>query len=987
MNDSASVSTCSHCGSSLPPDVPECQCPRCLMAQIIDPTQADEPLAPAPHLTPEEIAPHFPQLEILECLGRGGMGVVYKARQKSLNRLVALKLLAPERAEDPTFATRFEKEAQALAALNHPHIVGVHDFGKAGGFYFLLMEFVDGVNLRQAMNAGRFSPEQALAVVPPVCDALQCAHDHGIVHRDIKPENLLIDKTGVVKIADFGIAKIIHDATDGRDVSTGPPDQGSASLPLGTPDYAAPEQAEGISDHRADIYSFGVVLYEMLTGERPAGRVEAPSKRVQVDIRIDEIVLRALEKTPELRFATAAEFRTQVEAATRRDSEPLPAQTRTESEGSSRHLFPLWFRMLLGASFVVLLLNLLGPHFTRLGNNAESTFTIGLSQPWLAIYPQKVDDERVVRALDWNFHASSFRGGIIAAVIAFLLASGRPRSRARRLIENVSKRWMGDRWANSPSSRGLLYSLSALAIVIAVALVARATEPPGLQKVTVIPIGVIDHVFTVDVVTRVGDGKVELNAELAGPPLPPEITAQLPTGTIVPSTDGGNLLRHQLRKGVRINRLSFALPSRELAQEAFDHPRSLAQTSDGDAGKLLSGMLFEVGNSVNGKYSASLFVGPTHPSIDPPQGGPFPWLVVAFPLALAGLFLLIVILRPRARAAVVWGAVALYLLVLVPAIVAPLVQRPLRTPTKTFPASSHVSRNGHSVLVTHGKVETSVHYVLYTAGDSSSSKSGWQNPTTRSWLDEGVVTLHNGRTFGYRREARSPDEVNLNGTRYDLRKGQVIVLHEDGTARQFALFPPLGAALDPVMISRMIVSGPEQGLKEGAVAYAVEQVEIPRDSQDLVLHLRREWLNDPAIQVETSLDVTSSLDPLMRMPKSGSWTSENKKRFPPGEALSLKWTLPDEIPTQSLHDTASGIMARFESVSEERSSRRPLILHHGGPVKLAGIRHSDGWECHLFIQVVEPAVPENPSVATPEVPGKGGLAHPGEAVRTNPRKP
>src|SRR6185369_2008130 len=195
-----------------------------------------------PMLTPAELAPSFPQLEILECLGRGGMGVVYKARQKSLNRLVALKLLAPERADDPLFAARFTREAQALASLTHPHIVAVHDFGQAGGFYFLIMEFVDGVNLRQLLQAKKLTPKEALSIVPPVCEALQCAHDHGIVHRDIKPENLLIDKAGTVKIADFGIAKIIgHDAgTPGRDdePQTGVP----ASLQFGTPDYAAPEQ-------------------------------------------------------------------------------------------------------------------------------------------------------------------------------------------------------------------------------------------------------------------------------------------------------------------------------------------------------------------------------------------------------------------------------------------------------------------------------------------------------------------------------------------------------------------------------------------------------------------------------------------------------------------------------------------------------------------------------------------------------------------------
>lgn len=293
------------------------------MAQIIKPTRADEDALPIPAHTPDELAPHFPQLEILECLGRGGMGVVYKARQKSLKRLVALKLLAPERADDPQFAARFEKEAHALAALNHPNIVGVYDFGQAGGFYFLLMEFVDGVNLRQLMQAKKLTPKEALSIVPPVCEALQCAHDHGIVHRDIKPENLLIDKAGTVKIADFGIAKIVESDAGFASCTNDSGLQSSEQMPLqtrmsaslfGTPDYAAPEQQDSTvaTDHRADIYSLGVVLYEMLTGERPQRNFVPPSKRVQVDIRIDEIVLRALEMTPELRFQTAAEFRTQV---------------------------------------------------------------------------------------------------------------------------------------------------------------------------------------------------------------------------------------------------------------------------------------------------------------------------------------------------------------------------------------------------------------------------------------------------------------------------------------------------------------------------------------------------------------------------------------------------------------------------------------------------------------------------------------------------
>jgi tRNA A-37 threonylcarbamoyl transferase component Bud32 len=321
---SANSSTCPRCGAALPTDVIGGLCPRCLMIGAMQPTQAGEPVPPVATLMPEELAPHFPQLEILECLGRGGMGVVYKARQKSLNRLVALKLLAPERAGDPQFAARFEKEAHALAALNHPHIVGVHDFGQAGGFYFLLMEYIDGVNLRQLLQTKRLTPKEALSIVPPICEALQCAHDHGIVHRDIKPENLLIDKAGTVKIADFGIAKIIANAAGAAAGEDDAHAGASASLPFGTPDYAAPEQrdASAITDHRADIYSLGVVLYEMLTGERPKDKLEAPSKRVQVDVRIDEIVLRALEARPELRYQTAMDLRTQVEAATAKSERP-----------------------------------------------------------------------------------------------------------------------------------------------------------------------------------------------------------------------------------------------------------------------------------------------------------------------------------------------------------------------------------------------------------------------------------------------------------------------------------------------------------------------------------------------------------------------------------------------------------------------------------------------------------------------------------------
>ena len=311
-----STPRCPQCGELLPPDAPDGLCPKCVMVMNLKTETAfsgDTPAAQPP-LPPEQIAPHFPQLEILECLGRGGMGVVYKARQKTLNRFVALKLLAPERVQDAKFAERFAREAQALAALNHPNIVTIHDFGQAGGFYYLLMEFVDGMNLRLLLRTRKFTPEEALAIVPPLCDALQFAHDRGIVHRDIKPENLLLDKSGRVKVADFGIAKMLGTANGGGDGRTSTPENVTQST-VGTPGYSAPEQKTDPQrvDSRADIYSLGVVFYEMLTGELPGKNITPPSSKVQIDVRLDEIVLRALEKKPELRFQQVSEVKTLLE--------------------------------------------------------------------------------------------------------------------------------------------------------------------------------------------------------------------------------------------------------------------------------------------------------------------------------------------------------------------------------------------------------------------------------------------------------------------------------------------------------------------------------------------------------------------------------------------------------------------------------------------------------------------------------------------------
>jgi len=281
--------------------------------------------------TPGALEALFPQFAVESVLGRGGMGVVYKARQRSLDRAVALKLLPPEIATTPGFAERFRREARTLAQLAHPNIVSVHEAAEADGHYVLAMEFVDGVNLRQAQTDGGLTPEQALAVVPQICDALQYAHDQGVVHRDIKPDNILLTRDGRVKIADFGLAKLLR-RTPGDATLTG------TEQVMGTFHYLAPEQIRSPKDvdHRADIYALGVVFYEMLTGDLPIGRFPAPSERVQVDVRLDEVVLRALEREREQRYQRAADVKTGIHDATQvQAAPPAPAANEPEPAASA----------------------------------------------------------------------------------------------------------------------------------------------------------------------------------------------------------------------------------------------------------------------------------------------------------------------------------------------------------------------------------------------------------------------------------------------------------------------------------------------------------------------------------------------------------------------------------------------------------------------------------------------------------------------------
>ncbi len=322
---------CPSCQKPLAPDVPLGLCPECLIKSGF-PTGEESAGAKQPPFIPptvEELAKLFPQLEILELIGKGGMGAVYKARQPKLNRFVALKILPPSIGSDPAFTERFAREAQALAQLNHPGIVTLYEFGEAGGLHFFMMEYVDGVNLRQLLINGRIAPREALAIVPQICDALQFAHDQGIVHRDIKPENILLDRRGHVKIADFGLAKIVGGANEPVSGASahGAPLLTETGKIVGTPQYMSPEQIANPADvdNRADIYALGVVFYQMLTGELPGKTIEPPSKKVHIDVRLDEVVLRALEQTPELRYQQASVLKTEVETITGapQDQSPL----------------------------------------------------------------------------------------------------------------------------------------------------------------------------------------------------------------------------------------------------------------------------------------------------------------------------------------------------------------------------------------------------------------------------------------------------------------------------------------------------------------------------------------------------------------------------------------------------------------------------------------------------------------------------------------
>ena len=260
---------------------------------------------------PSELSEFFPQYEVLELVGRGGMGAVFKARQKSLKRLVAIKILPLGLADDEfKFVERFQNEAQMMAKLNHPAIVSVYDFGEtADGLLYFVMEFIEGTDVQKMIQSrGRLSSHHALVITAQVCDALHYAHSRGVVHRDIKPANILIDPEGRIKVADFGLAKIQDPAQTSALTRT--------NMAMGTPDYVAPEVLVPgmVADHRADLYAVGVMLYQMITGEVPRGMFKLPSEKVAgSDERLDFVICKAMEQDRSERYQSALDVRTALE--------------------------------------------------------------------------------------------------------------------------------------------------------------------------------------------------------------------------------------------------------------------------------------------------------------------------------------------------------------------------------------------------------------------------------------------------------------------------------------------------------------------------------------------------------------------------------------------------------------------------------------------------------------------------------------------------
>ena len=306
------MAKCEKCGTPFKSPALGGLCPRCLMADALGATDAPK-AGDTSRMTNPYFARTFGDYEVLAEVARGGMGVIYKARQRSLGRIVAIKVLSSGEFASPEYVRRFRAEAEAAARLQHPNIVAVHEVGQQDGVRFFSMEFVDGPNLAQFQAGRALPPARAAAILKPLAEAIHYAHQKGILHRDLKPSNVLIDPFGEPRITDFGLAKQLG----------GDSDLTAVGQVLGTPGYLPPEQADtshGPLTPAADVYSLGAILYYMLTARAPfaAGSLRETLRQMlgsdpvpprtlnpEVPRDLETICLKCLQRSPARRYPTA----------------------------------------------------------------------------------------------------------------------------------------------------------------------------------------------------------------------------------------------------------------------------------------------------------------------------------------------------------------------------------------------------------------------------------------------------------------------------------------------------------------------------------------------------------------------------------------------------------------------------------------------------------------------------------------------------------
>ena len=311
LPDSPATETCPNCSAVIDPQRVLGLCPACLLGGIANQNDSSQGVQCCPSI--ERLNQQIGGFQFVELLGRGGAAWTFLALQESLSREVAVKVIHRNSNWNDSRA-RFQREAESLAKLNHPGIVTIHDFGSTDDFHYLIMEFVAGPTLRRRRNSVAPNVKQSLSIAAQICDAVQYAHDAGILHRDIKPENILYtsdSNDAPIKVADFGIAQIF--AGDELESLT------QTGLVSGTPYYIAPEQNRGLNraTPRSDVFAIGVVLYELLTEQLPIGRFPPPSHYCHCSRKVDKAVLEALQSRPEKRTVDPKTLAKQLEQKSR----------------------------------------------------------------------------------------------------------------------------------------------------------------------------------------------------------------------------------------------------------------------------------------------------------------------------------------------------------------------------------------------------------------------------------------------------------------------------------------------------------------------------------------------------------------------------------------------------------------------------------------------------------------------------------------------